>query len=135
MAALGALLVLGVVVRVRGVEDLVFEAGVLVPAVAVEVLDAAVGGLGELEVELEDEVLVLLLGGDVAAAAELRLLGRKLLPLAVLVDPASRQDGEDAVLDCPPMVGGGLAAALLADPAVEGLAVPEERPAVLHLVL
>ena len=77
-----------------------------------EVFDAAVGAFCYLEVNFEDEVVVVLLGDDVAAVAALGTVG--LLHL------------EHAVLDAPAFLGEGLN--LGTAPAVGCLAVPEEFP-------
>ena len=112
-----------------GVEQLIFLAGAAEAVAVVEVLDAAVGAGRETEVELEVEVLERFLRHEVAAAAEGGHFLRELLPLAVH-DAARRQHGEDAVLDFPALGRGRFATAFFADPAVEGLAVPEQLPAV-----
>ncbi len=96
-----------VVVRMGRIKHLILLTGALELVLVVEVLHAAVGGPGETEVELEGEVLEHLLGDDVAAAAT-ALVGRQLLPLALLVDARTRQHGEDAVLDFPSLVREGL---------------------------
>ncbi len=99
------------------VEDLVLEAdggaGASVEVGIDEVLDAAVGSGGDAEVDEQFEVGVLARGDDVAGVAALftAVLG----------------DGDHAVLDLP--TGGGEGGTVVAAPAVGGLAVEEEMPA------
>ena len=84
-----------------------------------KVLDAAVGTLCDLEINLENEVVVGLLGHDVTAVAALGTRGGLHL--------------EDAILYTPTLLGKG--GELGSAPPLGGLAVPQKLPALALLLL
>ena len=110
-------------------QNLVLPGGTAVLRLVDKILDAGVCTLGETEVELEGEILILLHRDNVAASAELGVLGRKFHPRAVGGDAAYREHRERAVLH-DPALRRELRHVLRADPAGGRLAVPEELPAV-----
>ena len=84
-----------------------------------EILDAAVGTFGNLEIDLQDEVVVGLVGHDVAAVAALGTISGFHL--------------EHAVLDAPTLCGEGLQ--LGSAPAVCGLTIPKKPPTLALFLL
>ena len=64
-------------------EDLVLFASAFVFGLVIEILYAGIRTVRKAEIELENEVPELLDRADVAAAAKLRILWRKLHPLSV----------------------------------------------------